>query len=301
MRKKTSLVLAVFLIVAVAAQFHCESGGSDVGADADADSDTDSDGDADGDADTDSDTDTDIDTDTDGDTDTDVDTDTDTDTDIDSDSDVDTGTDYTDQDSDGWIEGIDCDDENPDANQGEEEVYDPANGVDEDCDGLTDEVPEDPDPDGPTIPETCEAAAKSFTSVGCDFFAADLNNADSEDPKPYALVASNPHEDQEVTVTLTHGSDANVIHTETLNPLELSVILVACTPANGTCLLTSSQHISGGQGLSPGSGFRLTSDFPVNLYQWNTYGSQNYTVDASLLLPTTTLSGDYIAGGCFWC
>ena len=135
MKKPACIILSIFVIALAG----CETSTYDTNDTSGGDTDTDTDTDADTDTDTDIDSDTDTDGDTDIDTDTDTDVDSDTDTDTDSDSDVDADTDYTDQDSDGWIEGIDCDDENPNANQGMEEIYDPPNGVDEDCDGLTDE------------------------------------------------------------------------------------------------------------------------------------------------------------------
>ncbi|MFO8073864.1 MAG: MopE-related protein [Polyangia bacterium] len=124
----------------------CESGGGtdidigdDTSADADADSDTDMDVDSDTDADTDSDTDADSDTDTDADSDADTDTDTDADSDSDSDADGDTDLpDCVDQDSDWWCAPLDCDDDDPDVHPGAEEI--PGDGIDNDCDGQTDEA-----------------------------------------------------------------------------------------------------------------------------------------------------------------
>jgi hypothetical protein len=57
-----------------------------------------------------------------------------------------------DNDGDGYSEeGGDCDDENPDVNPGEEEVF---NGVDDDCDGVTDNGTVGYDDDGDGVTET---------------------------------------------------------------------------------------------------------------------------------------------------
>ena len=67
---------------------------------------------------------------------------------VDSESDAEeqTDTQYLDEDSDDWFAGFDCDDHNPDVNPDQTEIYDPPNQVDDDCDGSTDEAPEDTDP-----------------------------------------------------------------------------------------------------------------------------------------------------------
>ncbi len=128
--------------------FACEAGGTAPGgladggdADADADSDSDVDTDADGDSDADGDADTDADSDSDSDADTDADADSDGDADTDADSDPP----CVDEDEDWWCVPFDCDDGDPDVNPGVPEQS--GNGVDDDCNGLTDETGGDGDTD----------------------------------------------------------------------------------------------------------------------------------------------------------
>jgi hypothetical protein len=279
-RTVTGLPFTVALLAAVWCA--CESGGTTFGG-ADADSDGDADGDADGDSDTDADGDADGDSDTDADGDADGDGDGDSDTDADGDSDGDP--DCVDQDSDWWCLPFDCDDGDPEVNPGVPEVL--GNSVDDNCNGLTDEEPVE-EPVGPVIPPTCAAAAATPTSVGCEFFTADLDNWDTCDPQTYAIVVSNPHEDQDAVVTLEHGVQGT-IYTVTLSPMELHVIDVAC--ASG-CQVGAQQIER--QGIGVGRGFRLTADVPILAYQWNPYGLELFSTDASLLLPKTSLDGTYI-------
>lgn len=162
---------------------------------------------------------------------------------------------------------------------------------DSDTDGDSDadnDTDSDSDTDGPTIPPTCEAAAEVLTSVGCDFFAADLANDYSVDHLPFAIVISNPHESQNAQVTLEHGLQGQIFE-EVLAPGELQVIDVACSSG---CLVQQ-QEISP-QGIGDGTGFRVTADVPILAYQWNTYGTYIESVDASLLIPVTSLDGTYL-------
>ena len=121
--------------LAVAALAACGTGGGSGDPDASPDSD----------ADTDADTDTDADSDTDTDGDTDADTDTDTDGDAGADAggdggevDTETGAECVDEDSDSWCLPFDCVDTDGAINPGQLESVD--GGVDDDCDGLTDEL-----------------------------------------------------------------------------------------------------------------------------------------------------------------
>lgn len=79
-----------------------------------------------------------------------------------------TSEDKTDKDSDGWHEPWDCDDGNPDVNPGREELYDPPNGIDDDCDGKTDEAPVTQE-DGPIEPDCsgCPAVGELIENMRC--------------------------------------------------------------------------------------------------------------------------------------
>ncbi|MBW2278397.1 MAG: IgGFc-binding protein, partial [Deltaproteobacteria bacterium] len=163
--------------------------------------------------------------------------------------------------------------------------------VDSDADSDSDTDTEtDTEYTGPVIPPTCDDAADAKTSVGCDFFTLDIDNWTAADPETFAIVVSNPHEDQNADITLTHGNDSNVIYGVTLAPYELHTINVACTSG---CLVAPQQIEE--QGIATGVGFHLTADVPILAYQWNPYGIELYSTDASLLIPTTSLDGTYIA------
>ncbi len=155
--------------------------------------------------------------------------------------------------------------------------------ADADSDGDT-----DTEYTGPVIPPTCVDAAAAHTSVGCEFFTADLDNWDDCDPQTFAIVVSNPHEDQNASVTLEHGVQGAIYGVE-LTPGQLHVINVACSAG---CLVAPQQIER--QGIALNGGFRLSANVPILAYQWNPYGHELYSTDASLLIPTTSLDGTYI-------
>ena len=143
------------------------------------------------------------------------------------------------------------------------------------------------------IPTTCVEAAASPTSVGCEFFMADLDISQENDSssKPYVVVVSNPQQDQMASITLRDGTDGEIYST-ILNPGQLDVIYVAC---DSGCLVPPHQIET--QGYAAGAGFQLTSEVPVLAYQWNPYGVDMDdwgNADASLLIPKASLDGTYI-------
>ncbi|MBN2530383.1 MAG: hypothetical protein JXR76_28605, partial [Deltaproteobacteria bacterium] len=237
---------------------------TDTGADGDSDSDSDTDGDSDSDSDADSASPT------------DSDADEDTDTGSETESAVDSATP-----SDG----------------------DTVTDVDTHSDSGTGTVDTDSDSDTGyvtyTIPVTCEQAAASRTSVGCEFYTVDLKNDKSADQVTYAVVVSNPQESMDATVRVEDmRGDNETLRTLpdtqiTLQPGELHVFELTC--ASGCP--ESSTHIEG-SGIGLKNAFRVVSDVPVLAYQWNPYGSNFATTDASLLLPKSSLDNFYI--GATW-
>jgi hypothetical protein len=177
-------------------------------------------------------------------------------------------------------------------------------GADTDTDTDTDtdadtDTDSDTDADGDwTIPSTCDEAAELLTSVGCDFYAADMdlyslgdNPDESADAQVFAIVVSNPQQAQVVGVTLDDGNGAELTSFD-LDPGQLEVIKVSCDDSWDDCLVDHCEINI--QGIGPGKGFHLTSDYPILAYQWNPWGQQTHCNDASLLLPVTSLSDKYI-------
>jgi hypothetical protein len=163
---------------------------------------------------------------------------------------------------------------------------------------------------GPAIPTTCEEAAIAKTSVGCEFFAADLQNYALMDGMVYAIIVSNPQDDADVNVHIEdmrgEGGTVRIVPglEATLEPGELRVFEVSCSD---TCpvvdtgalqFLGEKIHIKE-TGRRDLSAFRVVSDVPIAAYQWNTYGETMETADASLLLPVVSLSDEYL-GATWW-
>jgi hypothetical protein len=74
-----------------------------------------------------------------------------------------------------------------------------------------------------------------------------------------------------------------------LAPMTSTIFLITCEPSG--CPLDST-HIEF-SGIARLGGFRVVSDVPVLVYQWNPYGDTP-PGDASLVLPRHTLDNDYI-------
>jgi hypothetical protein len=236
--------------------------------------DDDDDGAADGDTDADSDGDSDADADTDADGDTDADSDGDADADADSDSDPE----CVDQDSDWWCLPLDCDDDDPDVNPGVPEIL--GNGVDDNCNGATDEV---------SIIDPCEIAMANKYSIGCEYWAVDMDN--TTPGQPYAIVVANRDATAaHVVVERKSGGVWQVQQETDVAYQQTHVFLLGNTTQAGTYHLAN-------------QAFRVTSDLPVVAYQFNPYSglsadnSDVCTNDGTLLLASSGLDQYYYVLG----
>ncbi|MDD5307284.1 MAG: MopE-related protein [Deltaproteobacteria bacterium] len=242
-----------------------------------------------GDAGTDSDSDADADADADTDADADADTDSDTGSDSDADSDGDTDTSCVDNDSDSWCAGLDCNDSDSAVNPDVEEV--PNNGLDDDCDGETDEATcTDSDCTSPCSPYQL---GKSY--IGCEYYpTVTLNEQLSSSPNQpslsqvhFAVAVSNTSSDP-ANVTVTIGT--STVATQSVAADSVALIFLPWTDLRAS--------ISGTVKVADGA-YHLVSDRPVTVYQFNPLefcigALCTYTNDASLLLPVNTWGTRYM-------
>jgi len=190
---------------------------------------------------------------------------------------------FIDEDSDGWMAEFDCDDADPGINQDQEEIYSPPNGIDDDCDGLTDEPPSNPKTGIVGIPETCDEAKQAASTVGCLFYAVDLDNGINGDVGLYAVVVSNVHKSKPATVSVHKGREFGW---EKPNK--------AVVPPMGLHVFELPDYHPEESGLWPKRSFKVESDIPIVAYQFNPLdGERSYMSDASLLFPVSSLSQTY--------
>jgi hypothetical protein len=205
--------------------------------------------------------------------------------------------------------------------------------ADSDADADSDsDADADADTDVNVIPDptTCAQAAEGHTYLGCDFWPTVTDNivAPTFD---FAVVVANPgDEDAEVTVSFQGEiiRDADVpahslvkIYLPWVAKLK-SLSWIQGAPDNGCPTWVKTSTV-----FAEDSAYHLISDRPVAVYQFNaieyagkggpedkdwtecnttknclgTVDCFSYTNDASLLLPSTALTGNYrIAGPSFW-
>lgn len=164
---------------------------------------------------------------------------------------------------------------------------------------------------GPDVPEVCsygecvnacKLAQMQSSYAGCEFYAADLDNAALDDvsnasKQQYAVVVANP---QRVPVKVRiEQNDApfgqpvssRVVSEERVAPGDLQVFKLPRREVDGA----SETGINDGTHTAVTSNaYRVVSDYPISAYQFNPL--ENYKVfsnDASLLLPVSALGDRY--------
>jgi hypothetical protein len=179
---------------------------------------------------------------------------------------------------------------------------DAGTGADTDTDVDTDSDT-DTDTEWPpsqTTPATCAEAEELLTSMGCEFFAVDLDlwggqdwcDLTGVDASTFAIIVANPQEEATADFAISTRVDESEmqIYDSTLAPAASAVVHVTGDCAD--CLLPDRAVQT--QGLGLGRAFRIESNVPVLAFQWNPYDDSNEG-EASLLLPTAALGTTYLA------
>jgi len=180
-----------------------------------------------------------------------------------------------------------------------------------DYDASTDtDTDTDSDSDSDTdfeAPKTCEEAIESRSNIGCEYWAADLDNAENR------LGTDNAAGGQFAVAVANIGDNGTAsveVHINTADPGEaLDLQLVEETDiAEGDLYIFNlprrdvdgenvTKHIDDGpQTWYSSRAFRITSSIPVVAYQFNPI-NQMFSNDASLLLPTSGIGKDHLILG----
>lgn len=147
---------------------------------------------------------------------------------------------------------------------------------------------------------TCASILGQSTSLGCEFWAADLDQQDGGGNDPasaeWGVVITNPGtSDASVTVEINTATPGQ--------PLATSVVSQVNVPKGGTqtvklptreldCGAKPNDYTAPGTCLSSRA-FRITSSAPVTAFQLNALSPSAFSNDASVLLPSHALGKAY--------
>ena len=134
----------------------------------------------------------------------------------------------------------------------------------------------------------CVLSEKVRTNIGCDYWAADLDNAfvqgregflDDAAAAPFAVVVSNPH--PEYTGIVGVYDNERLVEEAILPPFGLHIFNLPRRDVEGTILAPLA--------------YRVKSNIPIIAYQFNPLENEDvFSNDASLLLPSHVLGNEYI-------
>lgn len=236
--------------------------------------------------------------------------------------------DVTDNDGDGFAEPEDCDDTNPLVNPAMDEVC--GNGIDDNCNGFTDDDEPDKDGDGqlrcvggvemdcndwnseitPDAPEICgdgidnncdgltdtlcasecELAAWNRSYLGCEYFAVSTMNS---------LLGATFDNNFAIVVYNPNSTPANVTVTKG-STTHFNANIAAQSVQNITLPFdaTLKNGTASIQTVANGA-YRVVSNIPIAVYQFNPFdfrigSNYSYTNDASLLIPKHALTNNYM-------
>ncbi|MCB9541755.1 MAG: IgGFc-binding protein [Myxococcales bacterium] len=141
--------------------------------------------------------------------------------------------------------------------------------------------------------ELCVLNEKVKTNIGCDYWAADLDNALvpggdgflNAARAPYAIVVSNPHPD--------FTAEVSIYNVDGLVTLDSGTPAQALVPPLGLHVFNLPHRDIDGTGITPRA-YRVRSSIPIIAYQFNPLDNEEvFSNDASLLLPSHVLGDEY--------
>lgn len=145
----------------------------------------------------------------------------------------------------------------------------------------------------------CDRALADKSNVGCEYWAVDLDNANIDATsnaaaQQFAVVVSNPQPDVPIAVTIerddTSPGEENAPHVvaqTTIAPLNLEVFKLGPREVDGS---PPGQFDAGTHTALTRHAYRVTSDFPVVIYQFNPLENVSvFSNDASVLYPKEAL------------
>jgi hypothetical protein len=153
--------------------------------------------------------------------------------------------------------------------------------------------------------DPCVAALAYKSNIGCEYWAADLDNSENiiddaaagQFAVAVANIGSNGAAHVEVHINnAAQGEplDLELIDEANIDEGDLKVALLPRRDVDGENITDNVDD--GPQSWLSSRAFRITSDVPVVAYQFNTL-DQQFSNDASLLLPTSGLDEDHVILG----
>ena len=198
--------------------------------------------------------------------------------------------------------GPDEPDDDDDADNDDSATDDDDSAADDDDAGDDDAGDDDVgDDDDSAPPSPCDEATSRLTNIGCDFWAVDLDNAenfaDNASGAQFAVAVANVHDEVVAHVqiwmnTAPQGEPvlSGWIQEAWIDPGDLHVFDLPRRDVDGDNITENVDD--GPQTWLSSRAFRVTSDAPVVVYQFNPI-DQQFSNDASLLLPTHSLGVEH--------
>ena len=128
----------------------------------------------------------------------------------------------------------------------------------------------------------CEMSEINKSYMGCEYYAVELRNYTGYSNGTYAIIVSNP--------------GANTVAVDITGPNNIHVTANISSGALETFTFPDASRNMTPEGSGAGSNYSylLRSNLPVVVYQFSPLGgANNYTNDASLLMPTTAYGDEY--------